>query len=126
MKNYRVIIPSSINPPPEQHEISAAQIISDFLKADAEFIVRSTRKSPDIQIGKIAWEIKSPTGKGKRNIERQLQLALKQSNNIVFDARRSKIHIFKIRSRLQYQANLTQSLKRLLLIMKTGKVEVIK
>lgn len=125
-KSYQVIISSDINPLPEHHEVSAAQIIASYLKSNAEFVIRNNYKSPDLKVGKDLWEIKSPTGIGKRNIERQLQLAMKQSNNIVLDARRSKIHIAKIRTRLQYQAQLTKGLKRLLLITKTGKVEVIK
>jgi hypothetical protein len=125
-KKYQVIIPSDINPLPETHEVSAAQILSSFLKSDAEFIIRTNYKSADVKIGGIFWEIKSPTGTGKRNVERQLQLAMKQSENIVFDARRSKIHITKIRNRLTYQANLTKRLNRLLLITKTGSVEAVK
>ncbi len=123
---YQVIIPSNTFPLPETHEVSAAQIISNFLHADAEFIVRNNYKSPDIRINGLLWEIKSPTGSGKRNIERQLQHAMKQSDNIIFDARRSKIHIAKIRSNLNYQTGITKRLKKLLLITKIGKVEVIK
>jgi hypothetical protein len=123
---YQVIIPSDINPLPEKHEVSAAQIISNYLKSDAEFIARNNYKSPDIKIGGVLWEIKSPTGIGKRNIERQLQLAMKQSDNIVFDSRRSKIHIAKIRNKLIYQANPTKRLERLLLITKLGDVEFIR
>lgn len=125
-KTYQVIIPSNIFPLPERHEVSAAQIISTFFSSDAEFIVRNSYRSPDLKIGDDLWEIKSPTGTGKRNIERQLQLAMKQSDKIIFDARRSKIHIAKIRSNLTYQAKLAKRLKKLLLITKAGKVEVIK
>jgi len=126
VNKYQVIIPSDTNPLPETHEVSAAQVISNFLKSDVEFIVRNNYKSPDINIGGVLWEIKSPTGTGKRNIERQLQLAMKQSENIIFDARRSKIHIVKIRNKLIYQANLTKRLKNLFLITKSGNVEIIK
>lgn len=125
-KSYQVIIPSNTYPLPEAHEVSAAQIISRFLQADTEFIVRNNYKSADIKINGLHWEIKSPTGSGKRNIERQLQIAMKQSDNIIFDARRSKIHIAKIRTNLNYQAGITKKLKRLILITKVGKVEVIK
>jgi len=124
--NFQVIIPSDIYPPPETHEVSAAQIVSSFLQEDAEFIARNNYKSPDIKINGLLWEIKSPTGTGKRNIERQLQIAMKQSDNIIFDARRSKIHIAKIRNNLNFQAGLTKRLNKLLLISKAGKVEVIK
>ena len=125
-KSYQVIIPSNIYPLPERHEVSAAQIITKFLKADGEFVIRNNYKSADLKVKDEYWEIKSPIGAGKRNIERQLQIAMKQSNNVVLDARRSKIHIANIRSRLQYQAKLTKGLRKLLLVTKASKVEVIK
>lgn len=126
VNSYQVIIPSDIKPLPERHEVSAAQIVANYLRSNVEFVRRNNYKSSDLKAGDEYWEIKSPTGSGKRNIERQLQLALKQSGNIVLDSRRSKIHISKIRSRLTYQASLTKSLSRLLLITKVGDVEVIK
>ena len=70
----------------------------------------------------MQWELKSPKGKGKNNIERQLQTGLKQSKNIIFDARRSKIHIVRIRSELTRQFKLTKSMKRLILIEKSKNV----
>ncbi len=126
VKQFQVIIPADIKPLPERHEVSAAQIIANYLMTDVQFVRRNNYKSSDLKADNDYWEIKSPTGVGKRNIERQLQLAMKQSNKIVLDARRSKIHIAKIRSRLNYQASLTKSLSRLLLITKAGGVEVIK
>jgi hypothetical protein len=75
-------------------------------------------KSPDVLINGIIWEIKSPTGKGKRNIQHTLQAAIKQSRCIVFDARRSKIHVNKIVGELQRQLGLSASIERLLLIRK--------
>ncbi len=125
-QKFQVIIPADVDPTPEVHEVSAAQIVGRFLGADVHFIARNNYKSADLKINNELWEIKSPTGTGKRNIERQLQLAMKQSSCVVLDARRSKIHMAKIRSRLVYQATMTNSLKRLLLITKSGKVEVIK
>ncbi len=123
---FQVTIPADVNHVPETHEVSAAQIVGRFLQANVHFVARSNYKSPDLKIGNELWEIKSPTGAGKRNIERQLQLAMKQSNCIILDARRSKIHMSKIRSRLAHQAGMTKSLKKLLLITKSGNVEVVK
>jgi hypothetical protein len=85
-------------------------------------VPRSNRKTPDFIIDGAAWELKSPTGTGKNNIEHQLQTGLKQSKNIVFDARRSKIHIVKIRNELKRQFRLSKSIKRLLLIEKTKNI----
>lgn len=87
-------------------------------RVDVEFIPRTNHKTPDFVIDGAMWELKSPTGTGKRNIERQLQAGIKQSKNIVFDARRSKIHITKIRRTLSYQFRLAKTIKRIILIDK--------
>ena len=122
MGKYRVIIPVDLKPSPARYEITAAGLLAKYFKADVEFIFRSNYKTPDFMIATTNWELKSPTGSGKNNIERQLQAGLKQSKNIVFDARRSKIHISKIRSELNRQFQLTQSMKRLILIEKNGSI----
>jgi hypothetical protein len=75
-------------------------------------------KSADVLIKGTIWEIKSPTGKGKRNIQHTLSAAMKQSKCIVFDARRSKIHMTRIVGELQKQFRMTVSMERMLLIKK--------
>ncbi len=122
MTKHKVIIPAGLKPLPSRYEISAADLLADYFNADVEFIIRTNQKTPDFLIDGIAWELKSPTGQGKNNIERQLQSGLKQSKNIIFDARRSKIHISKIRNELNYQYRLTKSMKRLILIEKTKNI----
>ncbi len=115
-----MIIPASLSPYPEKHEVSAAALLTDFFRMNVEFIVRSSQKTPDFRIGRTEWELKSPTGSGKRNIQHQFSKALKQSKNIVFDARRSKIHIAKIENELSYQFKMAPSIKRLVIIDKRG------
>lgn len=122
MAKYKVIIPVGLKPFPARYEISAADLLANYFKADVEFIPRSNQKTPDFLMGGITWELKSPTGKGKNNIERQLQTGLKQSRNIILDARRSKIHISKIRNELNRQFKLTKSMKRLILIEKSKNI----
>lgn len=118
---YNVVIPVGMNPYPEDHEISAAGILAIHFSTDVVFVERQiVSKSADVMIGDTSWEIKSPTGKGKNNIQHTLKKALKQSDCIVFDARRSKVHIARIESELQRQFKLSSSMKRLLLIRKTG------
>lgn len=126
MTRNQVIIPSSIVPYPYDFEVSAALILSVYYSCDVEFIARSSTTTPDIVIGNIRWEIKSPVGKGKRNIQHQFNRGMKQSKNIVFDARRSKMDVRKIRRELMRQSTLMKSLKRLILINKNSEVEVIK
>jgi len=119
MADYNVIIPADMKPKPEPHELSAATILAGFFEADVLFLRRIVNsKSADVLIRGTIWEIKSPTGKGKRNIQHTLSAAMKQSKCIVFDARRSKIHMAKITSELQRQFRLTASMERLLLIKK--------
>jgi len=98
MAKYKVIIPVGLKPFPARYELSAASLLASHFKADVEFIPRSNYKTPDFLIEGVVWELKSPTGKGKHNIEHQMKAGIKQSGNIIFDARRSKIHISKIRT----------------------------
>lgn len=103
------------------------RILAEYFGFDAEFIPRqSGRHTPDVKIGKLEWEIKSPLGGGKHTVEHQLARANKQSNNIVFDARRCKIHINKIRSQLKLHIEHNRRIKRLVLVTKSGEVEIIK
>ncbi|GHU09720.1 hypothetical protein FACS189431_8220 [Alphaproteobacteria bacterium] len=125
-KSNKVIIPSGITPYPENHEITAADILARFFKADVEFIKRSSHRTPDIMIGNLRWEIKSPTGKGKHNIQHQLQVAALQSPNIVLDSRRSKIHQTRIDSEAERQFKIIKRAKKLIIITKSGKVLEIK
>lgn len=125
MAKYHVIIPVDLKPSPAHYEITAAGLIANFFKADVKFVSRSNYKTPDFLIKGVTWELKSPTGNGKNNIERQLQSGLMQSKNIIFDARRSKIHISKIRNELNRQFKLTKSMKRLVLIEKNKNVMAV-
>jgi len=122
MAKYKVIIPVGLKPFPARYEISAADLLANYFNSDVEFIPRSNQKTPDFLIKGITWELKSPTGKGKNNIERQLQSGLKQSQNIIFDSRRSKIHITKIRNELNRQFGLSKSMRKLLLIEKNKNI----
>ena len=122
MAKYRVILPTNLKPSPARYELTAAQLLAEHFKTDVEFIARSNHKTPDFIIDGVKWELKSPTGTGKRNIERQLQTGIKQSKNIVFDARRSKIHIARIKNILNYQFRLAKSIKRIVLIDKSKNV----
>jgi hypothetical protein len=126
MTKYRVIIPQGVNPPPERFELSAANILLGFFKSDITFLPVTSYKTPDFIVDNVRWELKSPLGKGKRNLQHQIHRALHQSKYIIFDARRSKIRITKTRSYLKNYVTEDKRIKRLLLITKNGNVEVIK
>jgi hypothetical protein len=126
IKKYHVIIPQGMQPLPESFELSAADILAGFFQADVKFLPVTSNKTPDIVVGNIRWEIKSPKGKGKHTIEHQFQRAAKQSKSIVIDARRCKLHIARIRSQVRYQTDKHGYIRQVVLIEKTGKVMVIK
>jgi hypothetical protein len=122
MAKYKVIIPVGLKPSLALYELSAADLLANYFKADVEFVPRSNMKSPDFLINGIAWELKSPTGTGKYNVQHQIKAAAKQSRNVVFDARRSKIHITRIRNEVNHQFKHSMAIKRLLLIDKNNNV----
>lgn len=124
MREYRKIIPRGVVP--RGFEMSAVDILIGYFGCDIEFLMTGSSKTPDIRVGNVLWEIKSPEGKGKNNIQHQFHRGMKQSSNMIIDARRSKMDVRKIRRELKRQAQMTRGLKRLVFITKEEKIEVIK
>ena len=126
-RDYNVIVPRSYIPKPSPTEMSAADILVDFFNADVKFIKRGNGKTPDFLIKGAYWELKSPTGSGKHNIQHKIQDAAEQSRNIIIDGRKSKLHPIKLRNEIQHQFNIIKKVKRLIFINKTGKaVEIFR
>ena len=126
-RDYNVIVPRSYVPKPSPTEMSAADILVDFFNADVKFIKRGNGKTPDFLIKGVYWELKSPTGSGKHNIQHKIQDAAEQSRNIIIDGRKSKLHPIKLRNEIQHQYNITKKAKRLIFINKSGKaVEIFR
>ena len=119
---YSVVIPSDLKPHPSEREFSAACILSDYFQTNVVFILRSNTRTPDFSIDGVCWELKTPTGSGKYNIQHALKSALGQSANIIIDSRFSKIHINRFKSELHSQLLKTKAIRRLLLIDKSGAV----
>ncbi|MDR2524004.1 MAG: hypothetical protein LBC95_00470 [Candidatus Nomurabacteria bacterium] len=124
MKTNRVIIPQGAAP--EKFEITAAQILAKHFCCDIEFLPEMSNKTPDFVIDGVRWELKSPIGKGKHNIHHVFARAMRQSKNIIIDARRSKDDVRRIRNKLKNEAKIAKTLKRLIFITKEEKVEVLK
>ncbi len=123
---YNIVIPENIYPRPTTREISATYILAGYFKADIKFIPRSNQRTPDFLINNLRWELKTPTGTGKYNIQHLLHSAIQQSKNIIVDARFSKMHIAKIKNELRYHSSVTtKGIKNLLLISKDKKIVVI-
>jgi hypothetical protein len=116
----RNIVPYGVYP--EKHEYETAEV---FLKlgVDVEFIKPQNTKqatSPDVIIEGVAWEMKSPTGKGKYTIQNQFRRAAKQSGNLIFDIRRLQLPEDFAKQEIEKQFSLRRSIKRLKLITKSG------
>ena len=125
-KEYSVIVPKSVFPKPSAREMSAAYILLDYFKTDIKFVPRSNQKTPDFLINGLHWELKTPIGTGKYNIQHLLHSAIQQSKNIIVDARFSKMHISRIVSELKRHSTLTtKGIKNLIVITKSKKILVI-
>ena len=124
---HSVIIPETVYPKPTKEELAAAYLLLEYFKTDIEFIPRGNISTPDFLINGVKWELKSPTGIGKYNIQHLLHHAVKQSLNIIVDARYSKMHIARIKNELKLHSTTTSKcVKRLLLIDKQRNIIVIK
>lgn len=122
----RIIMPPGMKPRPEDHEIYVAGVLAEYFKVDVEFVPRSNLQTPDFLIKGKVWELKSPTGTGKNNIQRQLQEAHNQSVNVILDASRSKMHPDEIKRRTEHQFKIIKSVKRLVFVPKDGEPLEIK
>lgn len=119
---YSVIIPKNVFPMPDEKELSAAYILLDYFNTNIKFIPRNNCKTPDLLINHTEWELKAPTGNGKRNLQHTISRAIKQSRYIIIDARFSKIHISKIKGYLSTEIKRNKQIKRLILIDKQKNV----
>ena len=126
MKNYSIIIPAEVQPGPSPKELSAARILLEYFKKDIVFVSRKNNRTPDFLIDGLFWELKTPTGTGKYNLQHALKSASGQSDNIVIDARFSKMHINRIKSELRFQLSKANKINRILLIDKQKAVIEIK
>jgi hypothetical protein len=89
---YSIIIPVGMKPRPKIHEETAADILANHFMSDVHFIETASQGTPDVSIDGFEWEIKSPVGSGANNIQKNMREASAQSENVVIDLRRSKLH----------------------------------
>lgn len=120
---YEVIIKTDLADSPKEHELSAAVILAYHFKSDVVFLRPGRKKTPDIDVKGVLWEIKSPRGNGKKTIDNNLRTARKQSHNIVLDLRRVKLHQNKATTRINYYLSAgPHKINSLKIITKTRKV----
>ena len=123
MAKYQVIVQTDLVDVPKDHELSAAVILAYHFKTDVIFLRPERKKTPDIDVNGIRWEIKSPMGDGKKTIDNNLRAAHKQSRNVVLDLRRAKLHQNKAVARINYYLSVgPHKIKHLKIITKTLKI----
>ncbi len=122
-REYRVVVKTDLINLPRGHELSAALILAKHFKTDVIFLRPKHKKSPDISVRGIMWEIKSPKGNSKKTIENNLRTARKQSNNIVIDLARSKMHSSRAIARAKFYTRTNRgAIRHLKIITKTQRV----
>lgn len=106
----------------EKHE-NATVVLLTSKGFDVELIPPVLeRKTADIKIGRLCWEIKRPTANSKYTIPHAFKSALKQSPNIIFDLRDRKLHQEQALNRLKREFKLSKSVKRLKVILKSQEI----
>jgi len=121
----KVIIPVGHPNPPAPHEEDVAKILAHHYETTVEFIMPIDdykRKTADIMMNGVAWEIKSPKGKSSSTISNQIRRASKQSCNLIIDSRSTKLKYIEIERRLRFGLSKSTSIKRVILIDKSGKI----
>ena len=116
---------SALSTPPEKHELTTAKYFAELGK-DIVFICPSSIPEvyrPDIKMDGVEWEIKAPTGNGKKTIERNMHKAAKQSKFIIFDLRRIALSEKQCMSQLEREFKERGYLRKLLVIKKNGELQ---
>jgi len=75
-------------------------------------------RTPDIRMNDLEWEIKCPVGKSANTIKRAFKTALRQSQNIIFDLRGSKMTDAVNITKLEKEFSDIKSARRLIIITK--------
>jgi len=120
----RVITPAKHNKSPELHELKTAHILAEHYSCDVEFLIPIAdylRKSADILMQGLEWEIKCPTGDSKSTIRNQFRRASKQSKNIIIDMQRTKLDYITVEKEVLFQMKERPYIKKVILIDKSKK-----
>ena len=105
----------------EKHEYATVLFLTN-LGYNIELIPPSNilnAKTPDFAMNGLRWEMKSPKGKSRSTLEHAFQSAVKQSENIIFDLRRTDIPLKKSLAILTKLMITSKRAKKLSVITKT-------
>ena len=106
------------------HENATVVLLTE-LGIEIELIPKSNTRgvhTPDLSFNGIRWEMKSPKGEGKYLMANTIQKAVKQSQNVIVDLRRTKRHQEKCLRELRREFEKSHSLRRLKIITKSKKI----
>ena len=121
----QVIIPVGHPNSPKSHEVNSAFFLARHYKTTVEFILPVDdymRKSADIVMLGVEWEIKCPIGKSKSTIRNQFRRASKQSKNIIIDLRKTKLKAKDIEKSIAFELKERPYIQKLILIYKSEKI----
>ena len=124
----QVIIHSGHPNPPEPHEIEAAYILSRHYQCTVEFLIPVDdykRKSADVLMLGVEWEMKSPIGASKATIENQFRRASKQARNIIIDTRRTMLDYDSIEKTVLFELKKRPSMKKVKKVIFIDKSEKV-
>lgn len=122
---YNIVIPVGMKPRPKIHEETAADILANHFKCDVYFIETASQGTPDVSIGGLKWEIKSPIGASANNIQKNMREASSQSENVVIDLRRSKLHQTRALGYIKQFVGKHRKLNKVIVITKSKRVLTI-
>ena len=115
----KVIIPVGYSNQPEPHEEDVAKILARHFMTSVKFLMPIDdykRKTADIKMLGVNWEIKCPKGNSKSTIRNQFRRASGQSKNIIIDTRRTKLKYKNIEKSVLFELSKRPYVKRLILI----------
>lgn len=115
-----------MKPRPKIHEETAADILANHFKSDVYFLETGSQGTPDVSVKDTNWEIKSPVGDSANNIQKNMREASAQSENVVIDLRRSKLHQTRAVGYIKQFTERYKKLKRVLVITKAKQILTIK
>ena len=124
----KVIIPVGHPNPPEPHEEDVAKLLALHYGTTVEFIVPIDdykRKSADIIMNGMEWEIKCPIGASKSTIENQFRAASKQAKNIIMDTRMTKMKYKDIERKVLFELKNRPSMKKVNKVILINKQKLV-
>ena len=108
----------------QQHEMSTVVFLTQQ-GFDVALIPPQRRKgahTPDIHMQGLDWEMKRPKGQSAHTIKRAFKTASRQSVNIIFDLRSSKMPDEVNLPKLEKEFADLRSVRRLIIITKDGTI----